>query len=125
MNHYIFHNYSELSQLPYFLYCPAPSQLHHDREIYFPVKHCYIGAEVSYTIKKNVPRHILAPSAVACDILHLRASAHLAGGFCRIGDEVSYTIKKPRILQTLADPGLIAANGRSSCQTLVFLFTFL
>ena len=28
-------------------------------------------------LRKNVPRHILAPSAVACDILHLRASAHL------------------------------------------------
>ena len=27
--------------------------------------------------KKNVPWHILAPSAVACDFLHLRASAHL------------------------------------------------
>ena len=28
-------------------------------------------------IKKNVPWHILAPRAVACDNLHLRASAHL------------------------------------------------
>ena len=28
-------------------------------------------------IKKNVPRHIRAPRAVACDNLHLRASAHL------------------------------------------------
>ena len=28
-------------------------------------------------IRKNVPQHILRPSAVACDILHLRASAHL------------------------------------------------
>ena len=27
-------------------------------------------------VKKNVPRHILAPSAVARDDLHLRASAH-------------------------------------------------
>ena len=27
--------------------------------------------------KKNVPWHILAPSAVACDNLHLRTSAHL------------------------------------------------
>ena len=27
--------------------------------------------------KKNVPLHILAPRAVACDNLHLRASAHL------------------------------------------------
>ena len=30
----------------------------------------------AFILKKNVPRHILAPSAVACDILHLRASAH-------------------------------------------------
>ena len=29
------------------------------------------------SIKKNVPWHILAPRAVACDNLHLRASAHL------------------------------------------------
>ena len=28
-------------------------------------------------LNKNVPWHILAPSAVACDNLHLRASAHL------------------------------------------------
>ena len=28
-------------------------------------------------LKKNVPWHILAPRAVACDNLHLRASAHL------------------------------------------------
>ena len=31
----------------------------------------------SIAIRKNVSQHILAPSAVACDILHLRASAHL------------------------------------------------
>ena len=32
-------------------------------------------------IKKNVPWHILAPSAVACDIFLLRASAHPAERF--------------------------------------------
>ena len=32
--------------------------------------------KVSYKVKKNVLWHILAPSAVACDNLHLRASAH-------------------------------------------------
>ena len=32
---------------------------------------------LSYKVKKNVPWHILAPRAVACDSLHLRASAHL------------------------------------------------
>ena len=33
---------------------------------------------------------ILAPSAAACGILHLRASAHPRGTFCDIGNEVSY-----------------------------------
>ena len=54
----------------------------------------------AFILKKNVPRHILAPSAVACDILHLRASAHPAGGFCRIGDGVSYTTKKRSVRKT-------------------------
>ena len=41
-------------------------------------------------IKKNVPRHILAPSAVACDNHHLRASAHLrhAVPFCLTGSSI-------------------------------------
>ena len=32
-------------------------------------------------VKKNVPWHILAPSAVACDMFLLRASAHPRGAF--------------------------------------------
>ena len=36
-------------------------------------------------LKKNVPWHILAPSAVACDIFLLRASAHPAERFYVIG----------------------------------------
>ena len=36
---------------------------------------------VGISIKKNVPWHILAPSAVACDIFLLRASAHPRGAF--------------------------------------------
>ena len=32
---------------------------------------------LSYKVKKNVPWNILAPRAVACDDLHLRASVHL------------------------------------------------
>ena len=32
---------------------------------------------LSYKVKKNVPWLILAPRAVACDSLHLRASVHL------------------------------------------------
>ena len=41
-------------------------------------------------INKNVPWHILAPSAVACDNLHLRASAHLrhAVPFCFTGSSI-------------------------------------
>ena len=31
---------------------------------------------VNMNVKKNVPWHILAPSAVACDMFLLRASAH-------------------------------------------------
>ncbi len=42
---------------------------------------------------KNVPWHILAPSAVACDIIPLRAGAPPPEGFCDIGNEVSYIIK--------------------------------
>ena len=34
------------------------------------------GGGLSYKVKKNVPWHILAPSAVACDKLPHRASAH-------------------------------------------------
>ena len=38
-----------------------------------------------YRMKKNVPWHILAPSAVACDMFLLRASAHPRGAFFFIG----------------------------------------
>ena len=41
-----------------------------------------------------MPWHILAPSAVACDKLPLRASAHPPEGFYDIGNEVSYIISK-------------------------------
>ena len=37
--------------------------------------------ELSYCIRKNVPWHILAPSAVACDIILLHASVHPLGAF--------------------------------------------
>ena len=53
-------------------------------------------------IKKNVPWHILAPSAVACDNLHLCASAHhrrVSAFLCNrefLG--ISYYIKKTDIL---------------------------
>ena len=53
-------------------------------------------------LKKNVPKHILAPSAVACDNLHLCASAHhrrVSAFLCNrefLG--ISYYIKKTDIL---------------------------
>ncbi len=47
-------------------------------------------------MKKNVPWHILAPSAVACDKLHLRASAHHlhVSAFFLIGDSKEFPITK-------------------------------
>ena len=36
---------------------------------------------LSYKGTKNVPWHILASAAVACDIIIVRRSAHPAGGF--------------------------------------------
>ena len=47
---------------------------------------------------KNVPWHILAPSAVVYDFLPLRASAHPAGGFLSYRKAISYTIKKKQVL---------------------------
>ena len=32
-------------------------------------------------MKQNVPWYILAPAVVACNIIIVRRSAHLAGGF--------------------------------------------
>ena len=43
---------------------------------------------------KNVPWHILAPAAVACDIYIVRRSAHPHGAFLCNGNEVSYYTKK-------------------------------
>ena len=42
---------------------------------------------------KNVPWHILAPAAVACDIIIVRRSAHPAGGFYYIENEMSMSSK--------------------------------
>ena len=52
----------------------------------------------NFMLKKNVPRHILAPSAVACDIFLLRASAHPAERFLlyRKCDAISYKVKRMR-----------------------------
>ena len=57
---------------------------------------------LSYKVKKNGPWHILAPRAVACDNLHLRASAHHwhVSAFCVIGNfsEFPITQKAPAAL---------------------------
>jgi hypothetical protein len=47
-------------------------------------------------IIKNVPKHILAPSAVACDIIPLRVSARPPEGFYDMGNKVSYITRKER-----------------------------
>ena len=67
-------------------------------------------------IKKNVPRHILAPSAVARDDLHLRASAHHwhVVPFCSTGKfHRTFLLNKKRTLQILQRP-LKLRNGSSS-----------
>ena len=48
----------------------------------------------TYCSKKNVPWHILAPSAVACDMFLLRASAHHwhVSAFCVIGNSSEFPI---------------------------------
>ena len=51
-------------------------------------------SKISYYRTKNVPWHILAPAAVACDIYIVRRSAHPRGAFLCNRNEVSYYIKK-------------------------------
>ncbi|EEG74144.1 hypothetical protein CLOHYLEM_06151 [[Clostridium] hylemonae DSM 15053] len=53
-----------------------------------------------------MPWHILAPGAVACDILHLRARAPPPEGFYNIRNEVSYAIKKRRVSYLLRPDGM-------------------
>ena len=48
----------------------------------------------TYCSKKNVPWHILAPSAVACDMFLLRASAHPAERFLCHRTKFPMTSKK-------------------------------
>ena len=68
-------------------------------------------------MKKNVPWHILAPSAVACDMFLLRASAHhwhVSAFLCnREFQGISYdTKKRPQIIGTNEMPDF--------CQMLCF-----
>ena len=49
-------------------------------------------------LAKNVPWHILTPSAVACDMFLLRASAHhwhVSAFLCNRNQGISYYTKKP------------------------------
>ena len=57
------------------------------------------GGGLSYKVKKNVPWHILAPSAVACDKLPHRASAHYwqVVPFNHLSDLVTIYFNKPSI----------------------------
>ena len=48
---------------------------------------------LQFTRTKNVPWHILAPAAVACDICIVLRSAHPRGAFLCNRNEVSYYIK--------------------------------
>ena len=50
-------------------------------------------SKISYYRTKNVPCHILAPAAVACDICIVRRSAHPRGAFLCNRNEISYYIK--------------------------------
>ena len=50
-------------------------------------------SKIPYYRTKNVPWHILAPAAVACDICIVRHSAHPRGAFLCNRNEVSYYTK--------------------------------
>jgi hypothetical protein len=54
-------------------------------------------------MKKNVPWHILAPRAVACDIILLRASAHPAERFLFHRTHFPMKMKKYRKIACLTD----------------------
>ena len=62
---------------------------------------------------KNVPWHILAPSAVACDMFLLRASAHPRGAFFVSQDVISYETKNLQSIR-MRITFLIQTNWRFS-----------
>ena len=70
--------------------------------------------------QKNVPWHILAPSAVACDIFHLRASAHLrhvSASFCNMEP----MLQKERGQETCNASFLTPLSAYILCTTLFFM----
>ena len=78
--------------------------------------------------KKNVPWHILAPRAVACDSLHLRASAHLwhvSAFLCNrefLG--ISCYIKKRRSFLTFPETAPQLFDHFCPCTSMIVLFFF-
>ena len=75
-------------------------------------------------LKKNVPWHILAPRAVACDSLHLRASAHLwhvSAFLCnREFFGISCYIKnRPRLFNSLQPPARFPRRNVRKCNVQV------
>ena len=69
---------------------------------------------LSYKVKKNVPWHIFAPRAAACDNLHFRASAHHrhVSAFFVIGNPLEFPITKRHLQNSL----------QMSLLTFLFLF---
>ena len=70
--------------------------------------------------QKNVPWHILAPSTVACDIFHLRASAHLrhvSASFCNMEP----MLQKERGQETCNASFLTPLSAYILCTTLFFM----
>ena len=70
--------------------------------------------------QKNVPWHILAPSAVACDIFQLRASAHLrhvSASFCNMEP----MLQKERGQETCNASFLTPLSAYILCTTLFFM----
>ena len=55
-------------------------------------------------IQRNVQWHILAPPAVACDIILVRRSAHPAGAFYIMENTIFHYIKKTAYPNQISDP---------------------
>ena len=69
---------------------------------------------LQFTRTKNVPWHILAPAAVACDIYIVRRSAHPRGAFLCNRNEVSYYIKNKAYENFSVCPGICFYYSRLS-----------
>ena len=79
---------------------------------------------LSYKVKKNVPWNILAPRAVACDDLHLRASVHLwhVSAFLCNGEflGISYYSKKDtRFQSSLTRSRCLYKGNIKNCEAVI------